>query len=329
MSINAAIIGSGALGRTHAAAMSTIDGIEPVAYADIVAERAEAMLAEFGGKYATTDVGQVLADESVDAVYVTTQHDSHADLCIRALAAGKHVMVEKPLAMTMDDCLAVRNQVLASDAKLMVAFKLRYFDMVRKAKSLIPDPIMVSMQLMDNRWADDMWANDPVRGGGNIIAQGCHATDVMRFVAGRDPIDVFASGRNFYQATGVVDNLAAVFRFDDGVTGAWMQGDADCPPFPSKFFLQLFAEGRSVTLSNRLTTLTYHEKGADPVVYQGTETGFREENVEFVASIVDGTEPTIGVDDGLYATAMALQAIRSTETGQPEPIRSVIQESIT
>jgi len=109
-----------------------------------------------------------------------------------------------------------------------------------------------------------------------------------------------------------------------GCSGAWVQGDACCPALTSKFFLQLFAEGRSITLSDRLCTLTYCEAGQEPQVFRGTETGFVEENRAFVTSLQNDMPPPIDHTDGLLATLMVLQAFRSIETGQPMPVASAI-----
>jgi len=89
-----------------------------------------------------------------------------------------------------------------------------------------------------------MWANDPVKGGGNVISQGCHSCDILRFVAGAEPLEVYAAGGNYYQGTGVVDNLCAVFRFDNGAAGSWVQGDAACP----SLFLGTFHAGWASSL---------------------------------------------------------------------------------
>lgn len=324
----AAIVGCGGLGRVHAQCVSQLDGLDVVAYCDVVRALADDLVTEFSGEYATDDVEKVFADESIDAVYVVTQHDTHADLCVRALESGKHVMVEKPLALTVEDCLRVGEAVEHTGQKLMIGFKMRYFDMLVRAKELIPEPIVVTMQMMDNRWADDRWANDPVKGGGNVLSQGCHSCDLLRFAAGRDPLEVYASGGSYYQATGVVDNIAAVFRMADGVAGSWIQGDANCPPVPSKFFLQMFDENRSVTLSDRMTTLTYAETGREPEVLRGTETGFLEENREFLRCLREDVRPAIDHVDGLYATLMVLQAFKSLDTGQPEPIQSLVADLV-
>lgn len=324
--IRAAVIGCGGLGKVHSECISLLEGMEVAAYADVALGQAETLLRQFGGVYATDDPERIFQDAAIDAVYVATQHDSHADLCIRALEAGKHVMVEKPLAMTVEDCLRIGETVRRTGGKLMTAFKMRYYDMLLKAKELIPRPLVVTMQMMDNRWANDMWANDPVRGGGNVISQGCHSCDILRFVAGRDPIEVYAAGGNYYQPTGVVDNLTATFRFDGGAAGSWVQGDCGCPPLTSKFFMQLFDENKSITLSDRLTTLVYQEAGREKQVFRGTETGFLEENRAFLACLRDGTDPPIDHIDGLYATLMPLQAIRSLQSGKPEPIRALIEQ---
>lgn len=324
--LKAGIIGCGSLGKTHAECIQQIEGIETTAYCDVFEQNAQNLLQQFGGEYATSDVDAFFADKTLDIIYVTTLHDTHADYCVRALEAGKHVMVEKPLALNVEDCLRIGEAVKRTGKKLMTAFKMRYYDMLWKAKELIPQPIIVSMQMMDGRWPEGMWANDPIKGGGNVISQGCHSTDILRFVAGSDPIEVYAAGGNYYQSTGVVDNLIALFRFETGTAGNLVQGDCSCPPVTSKFFMQMFAEGKSITLNDRLTTLTYAEAGKDDEVFHGSESGFIEENKAFVKCILEDTAPPIDHIDGLYATMMVLQAMSSLKSGKPEPIRSLINE---
>lgn len=323
--IKAAIVGCGNLGAVHASCMEQISGITPVAYCDVSEGRAEELLGRFGGAYATDRLDKVLQDESIDAVYIATLHDTHADYCVRALEAGKHVLVEKPLALNVEDCLRVAAAVEASGKKLMTAFKMRHYELLRKAKELIPQPLMIAMQMMDDRWPEGIWPNDPLKGGGNVLSQGCHSTDILRFMAGSDPIEVYALGGNYYQSTGVVDNMAALYRFEGGVAGNLLQGDSKCPSLPSKFFMQLYAEGKCVTLSDRLTTLIYDEAGQETQTFHGVESGFLDENKAFVQCIVEGTRPPTDHVDGLYATLMILQAMKSLQTGKPEPIRSLVQ----
>ena len=328
MTLRAALIGCGGLGKVHAQMVSQLDGMEMVAFCDVDQARAESFCREFGaaasGAYMTTDPERVMRDETIQVVYIVTHHDTHAAYAIRAAEAGKHILIEKPMALTVEECIAIGKAVARHGITLMTAFKMRYFDMIRKAKELIPNPLMVTMQMMDNRWPDTMWANDPVKGGGNVLSQGVHSCDILRYVVGSDPLTVYAVGQNYYQPTGVIDNMAAVYRFANGATGNLVQGDSNCPPLTSKFFMQIFAENRSITLSDRLTTLTYQEHGQPPVVYKGSETGFLEENRDFIRALQQGKPAPIDHRDGLMATLMILQGFRSIATGEPQPISGLL-----
>lgn len=321
------LIGCGSIGKVFADATSGLDDMDLVAFCSRTKAKADRFCETYHGEYSTTDAQDIFEDASIDAVYITTWHDSHADLCIRAAQAGKHILVEKPLALTVQECQAIGKAVEESGVKLMVAFKMRYYDMILKARELIPSPVMVTMQMMDNRWSDDFWASDPVTGGGNVLSQGCHSCDILRFVADSDPLEVYAVGDNYYTPTGVIDNLCATFRFENGAAGNWVQGDANCPPLTSKFYLQMFAENKSVTLSDRLCTLTYNEAGKEPQIFKGTETGFVEENRAFVDCLTSDSDPPIDHIDGLMATLMVLQAFNSLKSGKPEPVASVILDT--
>ena len=109
--IRIGIIGCGAIGAEHAKALAQVDGAQIAGCCDLTMARAEEYARTYGIGYATTEHDRIIADPGIDAIYVLTQHDSHADLCIRAARAGKHVLVEKPLALTVEDCLRVGRAV--------------------------------------------------------------------------------------------------------------------------------------------------------------------------------------------------------------------------
>lgn len=326
MTLRAALIGCGGLGRVHAQMVQQLDGMAMVAFCDVFEASAQRLCSEFGGEYATDDVARIFADATIQVVYICTHHDTHADFCIRAAKAGKHILVEKPLALKTQECVEIGRVVEETGVTLMTAFKMRYFDMIGKVKELIPAPVMVTMQMMDNRWPDEAWANDPIKGGGNVLSQGVHSCDILRYVVGSDPVEVYAVGQNYYQGTGVIDNMAAVYRFANGVTGSLVQGDAHCPSHVSKFYMQVFGENQSATLSDRLTTLTYQEKGQEPVIYKGSETGFLEENRDFIRALQAKRPAPIDHRDGLLATLMILQGFQSVATRQPQPILELLHD---
>ena len=322
--IQIGIIGCGAIGAEHAKALAQVDGAKIAACCDVVEARAQEYCQTYGGEYATTDAARVIDDPGIHAVYVLTQHDSHADLCIRAARAGKHVLAEKPLALTVEDCQRVGRAVKESGITLMTGFKMRYYDLVQQAREQMPRPLMLTMQMMDNRWPGDFWANDPVKGGGNVLSQGCHSCDLLRYMARSDPLEVYAAGGNYYQPTGVIDNLCATFKFANGVVAGWVQGDCRVPPLASKFFLQAFDADRSITLSDRFTRMIAHTPGEGVVEAHSTETGFVEENRAFIAALQQGLPAPIDHRDGLMATLMVLQAFASIRSGKPEPVAPLL-----
>ena len=324
--INIGIIGCGAIGHEHAKALAQTEGARLVGCCDVIETKAQEYRELYRLDYATTDPGRIIGDPNIQAVYVLTQHDSHADLCIKAAQAGKQVFVEKPLALSVEDCLRVGKAVQQHRITLMTGFKMRYYDLVQRMREAMPNPLILTMQMIDNRWPGDFWANDPVKGGGNVLSQGCHSCDLLRFIARSDPVEVYAAGGNYYQPTGVVDNLCATFRFANGVVASWVQGDCRVPSLVSKFFLQAFDQDRSISLSDRLTRMLVHTPGEGVVESRSTETGFVEENRAFIRALQLGEPAPIDHRDGLMATLMVLQAFASIRSGRPEPIASLLAD---
>lgn len=322
--IHIGVIGCGAIGVEHARALAQVDGARIVACCDVDPARAEAFCHEHNANYATTDSAHLIADPGIDAIYVLTHHDTHADLCVRAAEAGKHILVEKPLALTVADCLRVGQAVRHNSVTLMTGFKMRYYNLVQRMREQMPRPLMLSMQMMDNRWPDDFWANDPVKGGGNVLSQGCHSCDLLRFLAHSDPLEVYAAGGNYYQPSGVIDNLCATFKFANGVVASWVQGDCRVPPAVSKFFLQGFDQDRSITLSDRFTRMVVNTSDTGVTEARGAESGFVEENRAFIYALQNNLPAPIDERDGLFATLMVLQAFASIRSGRPEPIAPIM-----
>jgi predicted dehydrogenase len=321
----AALIGCGEIGAQHADAVAGVDGMDITAYCDTTLPAAEALLNRHGGRYATADAERVIADPDIDLVYICTRHDSHVELALRAAGAGKHLMVEKPMALTVAECETIGSAVERSGVTLMTGFKLRFYHLVEQARRLMPDPQMATMQTMYDRLPDDRWVHDPVQGGGTVVSAGVHSVDLLRFLLGADPVTVSAAGANFYHRNGLIDNIAAVFRFGNGSVANLVQGDFNCPPPASTFYVQLFREDESLTLSDRLCRLVYRRGTGEPTVLTGSEDGIRRESQELVRALNAGTAPPVGHRDGWWATAMITAAIEAARSGDlqyvPPPLR--------
>ncbi len=319
--IRLGLIGCGGLGRVHAECVSKIDGARFVAYADINEEAAKSALDTFGGDYSTTDSGRIFADDGIDAVYICTRHDSHAPLAIAAARAGKHILIEKPLALSMDDCEAVARAVEDSGVTLMPAFKMRFYPLIRMAHEFIPQPQVLVGQMMDARWGDDAWAQDPVQGGANVHSQGCHTTDILRFLSGSEPVAVWAAGGTLtHPGHPCIDQCTASIRFANGHCASWIQGDAALGQFTSKFFFELFGGGRSVQLYDRLKKATFFDGEKTWTEERTEEEGFQLENEEFISALREGRKPSLSAHDGIQATRIVLAADKAIRTGEVQKL---------
>lgn len=319
-----ALIGCGSLGRVHAECVSKIKGASFMAYADINQAAADKALADFGGSYATTDIRKVFDDPEIDAVYICTLHDSHAPLAIEAANAGKHIFIEKPLALNIEACEEVAATVEKTGVVLMPAFKMRYYPLIKKAREFIPNPSIIVGQMMDNRWGDDKWSQDPILGGANVHSQGCHTTDIIRYLSGSEPESIWAAGGMMtHPGHECIDQCVASIKFKSGCVGSWVQGDSSCPPFTSKFFFQLYgADGKSVQLYDRLKTATFFDGEKTWTEVREDEEGFQLENEAFVQALSEGRQPELIVDDGIQATRIVLAADKAIRSGEVQHFAS-------
>jgi predicted dehydrogenase len=230
-------------------------------------------------------------------------------------------MIEKPLALTLEECYEVGNAVEKHGITLMTGFKMRYYPSVARAKEFISSPLVTIAQMMDARWPDEFWANDPRKGGGNVLSQGCHTMDLVCHLNGSIPVRIFAEGGNLNHAgMDIVDNIVATIRFDNGAVANVAQGDSGQTPFVSKFSFQLTDGRKSAHLRNRLKTVTLFDGETTNEVSDPEEYGFLEENMDFVRSLLNKTPPPITHVDGLRATLLILRAFESLRSGLPQTL---------
>ncbi|NSW90996.1 MAG: Gfo/Idh/MocA family oxidoreductase [Firmicutes bacterium] len=320
-----AIIGCGNFGRLHSNTIKKLDNFEILAYADINRDAAEYCCKQYSAKYYCEDYRRVLDDKDIDAVFVCTTHDSHYTIGIDAIAAGKHVFMEKPLALTPAHCDSIKKAIEGTGLKFMVGHKMRFQPNIKKVKAEVKRPMIIVAQMMDNRWPDNIWPQDPVKGGGNVLSQGCHIFDLITYIAGDWPDTVYAEGGTLnHSNTTIIDNIVATVRFKNRVIASVAIGDAGCNKFTSKTMLQVFTGNGCINLSNALHKYSRYE-GQDVVEefeLTGDYTdmtadpqGFYAEVKEFYQCIVDGKEPLVGVVEGSNAVKMVHAAFESIRTG--------------
>jgi predicted dehydrogenase/threonine dehydrogenase-like Zn-dependent dehydrogenase len=222
-----------------------------------VASRAGVSGVHAGRKYgfaeSTTDSETIFASDDVDTVVVATRHDSHAALVLRALATGKHVFVEKPLCLTIDE-LATIEAAYARAAEgptrpqIMVGFNRRFAPHVAQMKTLlaaVKGPKAFVMTVNAGAIPADHWTQDARVGGGRIIGEACHFIDLLRFLAGRTIVSHSRSAMD--SRTG--DTVTLQLEFADGSIGTvhyFANGSKAVP----KERLEVFTTGRVLRLDN-------------------------------------------------------------------------------
>lgn len=208
---------------------------------------------KLGFEEASTSLDQVLDDPDINAVVIATRHDSHARLAVAALEAGKHVFVEKPLCLNLEELAAIRSayetRASAGTAPvLMVGFNRRYSPLAIKMKQLlesVPEPKAFIITVNAGAIPAEHWTQDTASSGGRILGEACHFIDLLRFLA-CCPIKSAAR-----LATPAVtgDTASLGLTFEDGSIGTIHYFANGNKSFP-KERIEAFAGGRILQLDN-------------------------------------------------------------------------------
>ncbi len=216
---------------------------------------------KFGAHETTTDTDAVLADERVNAVVIATRHNSHARLVVRALEAGKHVFVEKPLALTLEELGEIKAALESASRQdvaplLTVGFNRRMAPHVVRMRALLAPltgPKCMVMTVNAGAIPPSHWTQDPEVGGGRIIGEGCHFIDLLRHLAGSPIASV--EGRCVGRDSGapVRDDKATItLIFEDGSLGTVHYFANGHKAYP-KERVEVFCDGR-VLVMDKLST---------------------------------------------------------------------------
>ena len=201
---------------------------------------------------ASTDIEQAL-DDAVDTIVIATQHNLHASQTIQALEKGKHVFVEKPLALTHEEIDQIEAAQKVANTLLMVGYNRRFSPHIQKIKSLLdakPMPKTFIMTMNPGEISMDHWTQDSAVGGGRIIGEACHYIDLMRFLAGSKikSFNAVRMGENeFVELT--EDKALISLTFEDGSMGSLHYFANGGQSFP-KERIEVFCDNAVLQLDN-------------------------------------------------------------------------------
>jgi predicted dehydrogenase/threonine dehydrogenase-like Zn-dependent dehydrogenase len=210
--------------NTHLPNLLTLrDRFQITATCTLEGGKAQDIARQVGAQLATSRVEELLADDNVHAVLIATRHDTHAPLICQALAAGKHVFVEKPLAMNAAEVAKVQQAVADSGKSAMVGFNRRFSPHMTRLRELCRNrqgPLVVTYRVFADPAPADSWIYS-ASGGGRVIGEACHMLDLLNFLVGDETdvveLDVCAPPPGTGGPPG--DNFVATLQYADGSLG--------------------------------------------------------------------------------------------------------------
>ena len=323
-------IGWGLIGASRIASDSVIDAIRAQDDSDVVAvmssdpERGNAYAREHGIERACGDLDALLGDPDVDAVYISTTNDLHCAQTIAAAEAGKHVLCEKPLALTLADAERMVDACAAAGVQMGTNHHLRNAashrairDVVREGRiGRVLSARVCFAVVLPERFHD--WRVNDRDGGGPILDLGVHNADTLRFLLGDEPRDVVAQSVNHgLTAAGLEDEAMAVVRFRGGALAQMFQSwaatyaEADIEIVGSAGYVRardaMMPDSRADVVLTTAAGETTLDLDDDPVYVRGIRL--------FNRAIRGEGEPPCTGRDGLRSLALALAIREAAATG--------------
>lgn len=246
--LRVAVIGCGFQGSFHADAMSRVPGARVAITCDEDPDAAELLAGRHPGAAASTDWAGTIGDPSIDAVVIATPSHTHTELALAAAAAAKPMLLEKPMATTIDECLRIEAAVSAAGVPLIMGFKFRFAPAVLRAKEAVPTGrILTAHTLYDTSQITTSWVADPDKSGGRVTSSLVHTVDLLRFLTDSEPVRVTAEGIDIIDS-GEPTTIVATVRFESGAIASVVHGSSTQSGLLSAWSFTTSTEEASATL---------------------------------------------------------------------------------
>jgi predicted dehydrogenase len=340
------MIGCGEIAVRMAAAIASSQHAQHVMVMDTQAALAQ----DLGGQYGvpwTDRFDDLLANPEVDAVYIAVPHHLHAPLTIQAAAAGKHILVEKPIAITLADAEAMIAAARASGVWLSVNFHAQVDPLCQAARDLVAQgaigqvvgtrivfrgdkPASYWTSGYSGRVATDWRVKKATAGGGVMIMNAIHDLNTMRFITGLEAVRIYAEYSTFDTPVEVEDFIAVTYRYDNGAIGTIEAGSAIRGRDPLHDVDRIYGTAGQILLGERLQIYTtvataglatnqWQELPVAPMTAEEQQMAMAE---GFAGPIVSGNAPMVAAEDGLAVLAIVLAAYQSGAEGRPITLAS-------
>ena len=272
---------------------------------------------KFDVQYSTTNNDDILNDSEVDAVIITTRHNAHARMCIAALQAGKHVFVEKPLALSLEEIDEIIEVYEQSNKTLTVGFNRRFSPFVQDIKQKLGGlnlPINVVITVNAGEIQANHWTQNMSIGGGRIIGEACHFIDLITYLSGSlvDSVIMNSMGENPQENT---DNATILLKYQNGSTGVinyFVNGNKGY----SKERIEVYSQGKTMVIDNFRKSKYYGLKSSGMSgIFQSQNKGHHEQFRLFLERLKNGGEAIIPFEEIINTSRASICAVESLKLG--------------
>ena len=316
--INVAVIGTGGISKGyHLPNLKNIKGANVYAIVSGTGINAKKVAKEYNAKYCTTDYKEVLEDKNIDCVLIATHHNLHKEMIIESAKAGKHIYVEKPMAMNYEDIKEIVKTVKNTCVILTVGTNRRYSPLSVMAKEVIKKkgkPVLINYRINTTTLPLSHWVNDPVEGGGRIIGETPHFFDLMYWLLDSEPVRIYAECVDTDKKNMIKENnIVSTIKFANGSIASSSYCDFGSSEF-SKEKIEIFAGGTVIEINDFKEIRTsegLHKK------YTYRNTGLYESLENFIEVLQGKKNLELGVEAGARSTICALKVLDSLKIGKP------------
>jgi len=261
----------------------------------------------------TTDYQEVLNDEEVDLVLITTRHNQHASMVIDSLKAGKNVFVEKPLALNLMQLEQIMS-AYRSPLALTVGFNRRFSPHAIKIKSLLGTaPVNIIATMNAGFIPPNVWIHDMEIGGGRIIGEACHFIDLITFLTGSKVESVCMNSMGQYPRDNT-DNASILLKYENGSTGV-INYFANGSKAYSKERIEVYSQGRTAIIDNFRITEGYGFKQFTKLKTK-LDKGHKDQFRLLLERMREGGEVLIPYDEIINTTQASFAAVLSLREGR-------------
>jgi polar amino acid transport system substrate-binding protein len=280
---------------------------------------AKRVVSEYGFAFAGNDANDVWGDKETNAVLIATRHNLHAPLAQEALRRGKHVFVEKPLALNDEELQAMVETYAHASAILSVGFNRRFAPATQKIRDHFSgraEPLFIHYRVNAGFIPKEHWVHDPVEGGGRIVGEACHFVNWILYLTGSDARSVYAESLKSTDPGAVnEDSVAVTLSLSDGSVGT-IHYLACGPEAVAKEQVEVFGEGRYAHLDDyRAVTLGYKNR-TDTTRFSVQDKGHGEELRCFADAIAQGGESPVPFDEAVHTTEVTFRILDSLRIGE-------------